>query len=44
MLINIKNSFANGEVKDFKEFKKLKELRQMLYGSVYNQKAVGYNF
>lgn len=44
MLINIKNSFANGEVKDFKEVKKFKELRQMLYGSVYNQKAVGYNF
>ena len=32
MLINIKNSFANGEVKEFKEVKKLKELRQMLIG------------
>jgi len=42
MLINIKNSFANGEVKEFKEVKevkKLKELRQMLYGSVYNPKG-----
>ena len=27
-----------------KNLKKLKELRQMLYGSVYNQKVVGYNF
>ena len=27
-----------------KILKKLKKLRQMLYGSVYNQKAVGYNF
>ena len=40
MLINIKNSFANGEVKEFKEVKQLKELRQMLYGSVYNPKRL----
>jgi hypothetical protein len=39
MLINIKNSFANGEVKEFKEVKNLKESRQMLYGSVYSQKG-----
>ena len=44
MLINIKNSFANGEVKEFKEVKKLKESRQMLYVLYTTQKAVGNNF
>jgi len=29
MLINIKNSFANGEVKEFKEVKKLKNLKKL---------------
>ena len=41
--ISVVNATGNVTVKvnnkEFKEVKKLKELRQMLYGSVYNQKG-----
>ena len=53
MLINIKNSFAKGEVKEFKEVnstfangevKEFKEVREVKAICFTTQKAIGYNF